>query len=196
MRLQHVHHLGGAGRVIVKTPQLPVFVTVSSTAEYRSVDIMADRGQYAWAGPAGPGHVSLGIEAGWPTLLTSLKSRLLLRQGSFISGGGSVLTSGSGHGEATHDSVRATGRGAIAAGGNIENIATGKGARVSAPADRKPLPEIGVHITAPENSTFEIRAALSVTVLIGGKEAVLDPLQFLDGPWSAHVYREQIVVNR
>ena len=189
MRLQHVHHLGGPGRVIVTAPRLPVFITISENTEYRSVDVMADRGQYAWAGPAGLGRVALGVEAGWPTLGTSLKRRF--RTGSFISGGGSVASGGS---PAT--SVRASGRGAVAAGGDITGVALGKNSRVTATENYRPPPPIGVHILAPEHSTFEIKAALSVTVRIGSKEAVLDPLRFLDGPWSAHVYREQIVVDR
>ncbi len=187
MRLQHVHHLGGPGRVIVTTPKLPVFITIDENAKYRSVDIMADRGQYAWAGPAGLGRVSLGVEAGWQTPGVSLKN--LFRTGSYISGGGSSASGGPG------DIVRATGRGSVAAGGNISDVALGKNSHVSSKGSES-LPDVGVHILAPERSIFEIKSALSVTVFIEDKEATLDPVNFLGGPWSATLIRNQIVVGR
>lgn len=189
MRFEHTHHLGGPGRVIVTAPELPVFITIDKDAEYRSVDILADLGQAAWAGGVGPGGVMLGIEVGRPTLVSSLKNRF--RQGSYSSGGGSVV-SGPGHAR----SVRATGRGSVACGGDLTGNAIGTGSRVSGPAERKPLPAIGVHITAPVGSLFEIKSAQALMVHCGGKTSMMYSEQFLNGPWAVSVIRDQIVVSR
>ncbi len=181
MQLQYTHPVDGKGHVIVTAPELPVFITLGDYIEHRSVNILADRGLAASARPTGPRRANLDIEVGRPGPLTMLKNAVLPRQGSFISGGGSVVSSGGN---------------SVAAGGNITGCAIGAGSRVSTSKNPKPILSVGVHILAPEGSTFNIRGARSVTVLIDGKEAVLDPLQFLVGSWSAHVYREQIVVER
>lgn len=168
MRLTHTHHLGGPGRVAVDSPELAVRITVDPDAEYRSVDILADRGLAAWAGPTGTAGIELGIKVGRPTLMGTLAGKLGIRQGSYVSGGGSATSSGSGG----HTVVRATGRGSIAAGGNIQNVATGDGARVSG-FEKEDLPPVGVNITAPLYCTFRIKSAAGVTVLYGGREMTL-----------------------
>lgn len=158
MRLMHTHHLAGPGRVIVNAPELPVFITVGEDIEYRSVDVMADRGLAAWAGPSGVGGVALGIEVNRPNILTSLK-RTFLRQGSYISGGGTVTSAG---------------RGSIAAGGSITYAATGDGSRVTVGGKEQRLPEVGVHISAPLHSTFDLKGFAAVTVLRGGAECTVE----------------------
>lgn len=155
MRLMHQHDLGGPGRVIVMAGDLPVTITVDERAEYRSVDVMADRGLAAWAGPIGPGGVSFGVEVGRPSLINTLRDKLGLRMGTSVSGGGSVVSSG---------------RDSIAAGGSIVNCATGRGAKVTVDGVEQRLPEIGVHLTAPPLCTFEIRSHGGITVLHGDTE--------------------------
>ncbi|WGV35949.1 hypothetical protein SEA_FRANKENWEENIE_276 [Streptomyces phage Frankenweenie] len=155
MRLVHQHDLGGPGRVIVMAGDLPVTITVDERAEYRSVDVMADRGLAAWAGPIGPGGVSFGVEVGRPSLINTLRDKLGLRMGTSVSGGGSVVSSG---------------RGSVAAGGSIVNCATGRGAKVTVDGVEQRLPEIGVHLTAPPLCTFEIRSHGGITVLHGDTE--------------------------
>lgn len=174
MRLQHTHHLGGPGRVNIDAPELPVFITIDPEAEYRETDIMADRGLAAWAGPSGIGGVALGIKVDRPTILSSMKRTFLRQQGSYVSGGGSVIAGGDrsvASGGGRGGSVRATGRGAIACGGSIENVVTGDGARISG-VERAPLPPVGVNITAPPLSTFLVRGARSVTVLTAGHDEI------------------------
>jgi hypothetical protein len=151
----HQHDLGGPGRVIVMAGDLPVTITVDERAEYRSVDVMADRGLAAWAGPIGPGGVSFGVEVGRPSLINTLRDKLGLRMGTSVSGGGSVVSSG---------------RGSVAAGGSIVNCATGRGAKVTVDGVEQRLPEIGVHLTAPPLCTFEIRSHGGITVLHGDTE--------------------------
>jgi hypothetical protein len=151
----HQHDLGGPGRVIVMAGDLPVTITVDERAEYRSVDVMADRGLAAWAGPIGPGGVSFGVEVGRPSLINTLRDKLGLRMGTSVSGGGSVVSSG---------------RGSVAAGGSIVNCATGRGAKVTVDCVEQRLPEIGVHLTAPPLCTFEIRSHGGITVLHGDTE--------------------------
>jgi len=151
----HQHDLGGPGRVIVVAGDLPVTITVDEQAEYRSVDIMADRGLAAWAGPIGPGGVSFGVEVGRPTLINTLRDKLGLRMGSHVSGGGTVVSAS---------------RGSIAAGGSIVNCATGRGAEVTVDGQEQRLPEIGVHLTAPRFCTFEIRSHGGIAVLHDGIE--------------------------
>lgn len=158
MQLTCSHHLAGAGRVIVNAPDLPVFITVAEDIEYRSVDILADRGLAAWAGPSGVGGVAFGIEVNRPNILTSLK-RTFLRQGSYISGGGSVVSAG---------------RGAVAAGGNITYAATGKGSRVTIDGVERKTKGVGVHISAPLHSTFELKGFASVAVLRNGAECTVE----------------------
>jgi hypothetical protein len=155
VRLMHQHDLGGPGRVIVMAGDLPVTITVDERAEYRSVDVMADRGLAAWAGPIGPGGVSFGVEVGRPSLINTLRDKLGLRMGTSVSGGGSVVSSG---------------RGSVAAGGSIVNCATGRGAKVTVDGVEQRLPEIGVHLTAPPLCTFEIRSHGGITVLHGDTE--------------------------
>lgn len=158
MRLMHTHHLAGPGRVIVNAPDLPVFITVGEDIEYRSVDIVADRGLAAWAGPSGIGGVALGIEANRPNVLTSLK-RTFLRQGSYISGGGTVTSAS---------------RGSIASGGSITYAATGEGARVIVGGKEQRSPEVGVHVSAPLRSIFELKGYASVTVLRNHAECTVE----------------------
>lgn len=158
MQLMRTHHLAGPGRIIVNAPELPVFITVGEDIEYRSVDILADRGLAAWSGPAGIGGVSMGIEVNRPNILTSLK-RTFLRQGSYVSGGGSVTSSG---------------RGSVAAGGNITNVATGRNARVTIDGKEQKPRGVGVHISAPLHSTVELKGFASVTVLRDGAECTIE----------------------
>jgi hypothetical protein len=154
VRLTHQHDLGGPGRVIVMAGDLPVTITVDERAEYRSVDVMVDRGLAAWAGPIGPGGVSFGVEVGRPTLINTLRDKLGLRSGTSIPG----------------NSVVSAGRNSVAAGGNIVNCATGRGAKVTVDGAEQRLPEIGVHLTAPPLCTFEIRSHGGITVLHDGIE--------------------------
>lgn len=158
MRLMHQHDLGGPGRVVIMAGDLPVTITVDEQAEYRSVDVMADRGLAAWAGPFGPGGISFAVEVGRPTLINTLRNRLGFRRGSSVSGGGSVVSAGPG---------------SIAAGGDIINCAIGDGARVTADKGSRGLPEIGVHITAPLVCIFEIRSHGGIRVLHNGAEMTL-----------------------
>lgn len=207
MRLQHTHDLAGAGRVNVNAPEMPVFITLNivgenqedDSKEYRAVDIMADAGLAAWAGPSGIGGVALGIEVNRPGILTSLK-RTFLRNGSFASGGGTVTSGGtrsvvSGGGRG--GSVRATGRGSIACGGSISGmVVTGDGAMVGGLRKPEPLPPVGVHITAPVNSTFHIKGAKSVSIRSEHDELTLRPEQFLGEPWYATIAGRHVVVGR
>lgn len=151
----HQHDLGGPGRVIVMAGDLPVTITVDERAEYRSVDVLADRGLAAWAGPIGPGGVSFGVEVGRPTLINTLRDKLGLRMGTSVSGGGSVSSSG---------------RGSIAAGGSIVNCATGRGAKVTVSGVEQKQPEVGVHLTVPRLCIFEIRSHGGIRVLHDGVE--------------------------
>ena len=153
MRLMHQHDLGGPGRVVVTAGDLPVTITVDEQAEYRSVDVLADRGLAAWAGPIGVGGVAFGVEVGRPTLINTLRNKLGFRMGTSVSGGGSVVSAG---------------RGSIATGGSITNCATGRGAKVNGAEQR--LPEIGVHLTVPPLCIFEIRSHGGIRVLHDGIE--------------------------
>lgn len=151
----HQHDLGGPGRVIIMAGDLPVTITVDEQAEYRSVDVLADRGLAAWAGPIGPGGVSFGVEVGRPSLINTLRDKLGLRMGTSVSGGGSVVSAG---------------RGSIAAGGSIVNCATGRNAKVTVDGVEQKRPEIGVHLTVPRLCTFEIRSHGGIRVLHDGTE--------------------------
>lgn len=143
----HQHDLGGPGRVIVMAGDLPVTITVDEQAEYRSVDVLADRGLAAWAGPIGPGGVSFGVEVGRPSLINTLRDKLGLRMGTSVSGGGSV-----------------------AAGGSIVNCATGRNAKVAVNGVEQKRPEVGVHLTVPRLCVFEIRSHGGIRVLHDGTE--------------------------
>jgi hypothetical protein len=160
MRLMHRHHLAGAGRVVITSPDLPVYITATPEAEYREADILADRGLAAHVGPTGIRGVAMEVKVGRPSFLDSLKDTLGLRQGSSISGGGS--------------SIRSTGRGSVVSGGSITHCATGDGARVfvDGKADLPSGP--GVHLTVPLYCTFELKDVGAVSVLHEGRDMTIE----------------------
>jgi hypothetical protein len=160
MRLMHRHHLAGAGRVIVQAPENRVFIHVDPDAEYRSVDVLADRGQAAWAGPVG--IVALGVEVGRPGFLSMLKGMLGLREGSSVSGGGSVVSAS---------------RGGIVSGGSITHCATGDGATVTVNGVKREPLEPGVHLTVPLYCSFRIKAHDGVEVRHGDQVCSLEYAQ-------------------
>jgi hypothetical protein len=155
----HTHGTPGAGLIVVKSPELPVFITVNPAATYRSVDILADRGLGACAGPSGPGGAVMEIKVGRPSLLDSMKDFLGMRRNSTVSSDGFVVSGG---------------RGSIVAGGNIAYAATGKNSRVTINGREPRLPEPGVHLTLPPNCTVELKAAKSAIVFHGDQEMTLE----------------------
>lgn len=178
MRLIYQYAVEGPGRIEIRSAELPVRITVDPEVSHRSVDIMADRGLAAHAGPGRRGPVIPGvlerdrrgdpipgtavrdytmkIEVGWPGMGKFLLESLGLRSGSSVTGGGS--------------SVRSSGRGSVAAGGNIMNCATGDGARIDLGKGVHVHPEIGVNLLIPIGCDVKIKAADSVAVLFNGTE--------------------------
>lgn len=169
MRLQHTHETDGPVRVTVSASNHPLFITIDSDALYAAVDIVTDDSNAAWAGPTGFRGHGFGVEVGRPSLINSF------RGGSYVSGGGTVLSGGRGSVVSVGGisaSVRATGRGSIAAGGNISNVATGRGARVTGEQPSS-TPEPGVHLTVPEGCTFSLRRFLDISIQRNGQNVPL-----------------------
>jgi hypothetical protein len=159
MRLMHQHDTTGPGLIVVQAPELPVFIRVDPDTPAREVDILADRGQAARSWPSGSMNEVMNMAVGRPSFIDSLKDALGLRQGSMISGGGTVVSAG---------------RGSIAAGGSITNCSTGDGATVFTKGQKRLPTEPGVHLTVPLRCTFRIKEAQSVTVLWDSAELTLE----------------------
>lgn len=159
MRLMHQHERAGPGLIVVRSPELPVFIKVDYDASVREVDILADRGQAARSWTSGSMNEVMNVAVGRPSFLDSLKDALGLRRGSMTSGGGTVVSAG---------------RGSIAAGGDITNCATGDGATVSMKGRTQLPTEPGVHLTVPLRCTFQIKEAQSAAVLWGSTELTLE----------------------
>jgi len=155
MRLQHTHDTDGPVRVTVSADGMPVFINIDESALYCSVDIVAsDDSKAIWAGPTGFRGTGFGVEIGGRGVINSLRS------GSYVSGGGSVVTAGGRgsvvSGGGSRGTVRATGRGSIAAGGSIVNAVTGNGARIVGKEPER-TPEPGIHLTVPEGCVFDFK---------------------------------------
>lgn len=145
MRLIHQHKTPGPGLVIVKAPKdIPIFVTIDGDFLHRSVDVIIDndRNLAAWAGPSGAGGRIFSVEVGKPSAISAIKDFFGFRGGASISGD-EVIASGSGSIAAGGDvNGMALGRGSvvarngsIAAGGNVSNVTTRRG-RVVASGER------------------------------------------------------------
>lgn len=159
MRLMHQHDSAGPGLIVVRSPELPVFIKVVPDASVREVDVLADRGLGARSWASGSIGQIMNVAVGRPTFLDSLKDALGLRSGSMVSGGGTVISAS---------------RGPIAAGGSITNCATGDGAMVFVKGHAQLPPEPGVHFTVPIRCTFKIKEAQNIAVLWGSTKLTLE----------------------
>ena len=180
MQLQQDHPIDGPGLISVKSPDLAVHIVIDPQTTRRSVDILADRGLAAFCAVGKRGDIIPGfheldeegqplldtvvhdyemkIEVGRPGVISSLLGAIGLRPGSSVTGGGTV---------------RAFGRGSVAAGGNINNCAIGKGARNSL-SKKKVVSRIGVNLTVPVGCSIKIKSAPVVLVIFEGVVRTLE----------------------
>lgn len=162
-RLMYQHERAGSDLVLVKAPKdIPIFITVDGSFLHRAVDInLGERELAAWAGPSGPGGRTLTVEVGKPSAVSFMKDFFGFRTGASVSGGG----------------VIATGRGAIAAGGDVIGNALGKGAVVSMGGSAKESGVnsllFGIHLELPFHCEFEAKNDNPVTVTIGEQQVDL-----------------------
>jgi hypothetical protein len=183
MRLQQNHPIEGPGLVSVRSPDLAVHIVIDPRATHRSVDILADRGLAAFCGTGKRGDVIPGvhqrdengepipgtvvhdvemrIEVGRPGMVDFLRNTLGLRQGSSVTSGGS-------------GSVRASGRGSVAVGGDISGCSIGEGSRNSLSKRIVVSKTVGVKLTIPIGCSIKIKSAPVVLVISDGQVCTLE----------------------
>lgn len=154
MQVVYTHH-GRTGPITtqIDAGRLPIRVQVTNPGNPAEAHVVAPGAGAAQVGPSGMTGQDMSVTVGRSA---GRLARLL--------GGGASVSAGS---------VRAQGRGSIAAGGSIAGVAvTGHGNVIN--GQRTAPREPGVYLTLPHGSRLNLRSSGTVTVVHAGGEMSLD----------------------